>query len=207
MKALKTFVDFEKEELWLNRMADEGQLLRKVGMLYSFRPIEPGTATVRVDFRPQMSHEDFEDYRTLFSDAGWTHLAGSRSSGPQYFATFSGDPVADIFSENASRTHRYRHAITMSAALLLPLVVVIIALASAGNVTAESLFSPRDWYLTQGLWQMSGWDFTRAFLFETPFVVLRICLPLLLAASSIALLARFARQVVLYRRTTAGAHP
>ena len=203
MKALRTFIDFNKEEVWLNRMADDGQLLHKAGMLYSFRPIEPGTATVRVDFRPQMSANDFEDYRTLFSDAGWTHLAGSRSGGPQYFATFSGDPVADIFSEAASKTQRYRHAITMSASLLLPLVVVIIALASVGSITLDSLLTPRDWYLTQGLWQMNGWEFTRAFLFETPFVILRIGLPLLLVASSVALLARIARQVILCRRTVA----
>lgn len=206
MKALKTFIDFEKEEAWLNRMADKGHLLHKVGALYSFHPVEPGTATVRVDFRPQMSGDDFEDYRTLFLDAGWTHLTGSRSGGPQYFATFSGDPVADIFSEAASRTQRYRHAITMNALFLLPLVVVVIALASVGSITLDSLFSPRDWYLTQGLWQMNGWEFTRAFLFETPFVVLRIGLPFLLVASTVAVLTRIARQVVLYRRTTEVSH-
>jgi hypothetical protein len=203
VKALRTFINFDNEEAWLNQMANEGQLLRKAGFLYSFDRVEPGTATVRVDYRQQMTRDNFEDYRTLFSDAGWVHLAGSRSGGPQYFATFSGSADADIFSETASKAQRYRQAITMGAALLLPLIVVIIALASVGSITLDSFISPRDWYLTQGLWQMGGWEFVRAFLFETPFVVLRIGAPFLLVAASLALLARTACQIVLYRRTTA----
>lgn len=204
MKALKTFIDFEKEEAWLNQKSDEGHLLHKAGLLYTFRPVEPGTATVRVDYRPQMSRVDFADYLTLFSDTSWTHLAGSRSGGPQYFASFSGDANADIFSEPVSKIQRYRRAITMSAALLLPLLVVVISLASLGSITLDSFLAPRDWYLTQGLWQMGGWEFARAFLFETPFVVLRIGPPFILIATCVALLVRITRQMVLYRRTASG---
>jgi hypothetical protein len=200
MKALRTFIDFEKEEAWLNRKADSGQLLNNAGLLYSFNSVKPHTATVRVDYRPQMSPIDFADYLTLFSDAGWRHLAGSRSGGPQYFATFSGNADADIFSEPVSKMQRYRRATTMSALLLLPLLAVVFSLASLGNISLDSALSPQDWYLTRGLWQMDGWEFTRAFLFETPFVVLRVGAPFLLVATCLALLVRMIRQMVLYHR-------
>ncbi|WP_147436215.1 DUF2812 domain-containing protein [Mycetocola manganoxydans] len=205
MKTLRMFVDYDKEEAWLNEMAGKGHLVVKAGPLYSFTPIEPGAAVVRVDHQPSMKAGDFDDYRNLFADAGWQHLAGTRGSGEQYFASFSGDANADIFSENESKAQRYRRAMTTNSAILLPLFVIVVALWSTWNVSPESFLSPRDWYLTPGLWEREGWAFAGAFLFETPIVALRVGGPLILIGSCIVILVLLAYQWVLYRRTRARA--
>ena len=195
-KALKLFVNFDKEESWLNHMAAEGNLVASVGPFYSFAPVSPGSATVRIDYRANMSATDYDDYKSLFLDAGWQHLAGSRSGGAQYFASSSGDANAEIFSEAASKARRYQRAIGLNAALLLPFVVILITLWPFDDIFG----SPRELYLTQGIWEMQGWDFTRAFLFETPFVVLRAGGPLLIAAGCLVMFALIAYRGILYRR-------
>lgn len=201
MKKLKMFFDFDKEEAWLNRMAAEGNLLVKANGIYTFAPIPPGTAVVRVDYRDTMKPADFDDYRNLFWDAGWQHVAGTRGSGAQYFASFSGDTNAQIFSDASSRAQRYRKAIGMSAITLLPLAIIIMSLWSSGSSVLWTLFTPSEWYLTPDIWDLQGWDFVRAFLFETPFVVMRLGLPLLLAGATVAVAATMAYQYVLYRRS------
>ena len=196
-KALKLFVNFDKEESWLNHMAAEGNLVARVGPLYSFAPVSPGSATVRIDYRANMSATDYDDYKSLFLDSGWQHLAGSRSGGAQYFASSSGDASAEIFSEAASKARRYRRAIGLNAALILPFVVILISL---WPLDAINLGSPRELYLTPGIWEMQGWEFTRALLFETPFVVLRAGGPLLIAAGCLVMFALIAYRGILYRR-------
>ena len=198
MKSFKIFVDFDKEEVWLNRRAAEGWLVVKAGLLYTFAPIDAGSAVVRVDYRPSMSAADFDDYRNLFWDAGWQHVAGSRWSGAQYFASFTGDANADIFSDPSSKAQRYRRAMTITLALLLPFLAITIALWVAGNLSVEL-------YLTPGLWELQGWPFVRAFAIETPFALMRLAGPLLLVGTRASFTALIVYQWVLYRRALAPA--
>lgn len=65
----------------------------------------------------------------------WKHIAGTKSSGTQYFLKINGDGTEDIFS--------------------------------------DTLSAPREWYLTPGLWELKGISFWWAFLFETPFALMR----------------------------------
>lgn len=187
----KTFLDFDKEEAWLNEMADHGQLLSRKRFRYHFRPIEPGRAVIRVDFRDRkMSPAEFEDYLTLFADAGWQHLDGSRSGGAQYFASFDAEPDADIFSDPESKAARYRRAIASTSLVLLPLLVVVTILTSRGVFFTP----PGEWYLTPGLWEMEGLEFLGHFLFESLFVLLRVGVPLLvLVASGVLLVSMLVR--------------
>jgi hypothetical protein len=196
MKAFKMFVDFDREEAWLNRKAGEGWLIVKAGLVYTFAPIEPGSAVVRVDYRPTMGTADFDDYRNLFWDAGWQHVAGSRGSGAQYFASFSGDTNADIFSDATSKAQRYRKAMAMTSVLLLPFFIITVALWTQGNLAVEL-------YLTPGLWELQGWQFVRAFAFETPFALLRLAGPLVLVGACVVLAALIVYQWLLYRRALA----
>lgn len=205
MKRFKMFADFDKEEAWLNRMAAAGHLLVSSGLVYTFAPIAPGSAVVRVDYRETMKAADFDDYRNLFHDAGWQHLAGTRSSGAQYFASFSGDAHAEIFSDAASKAQRYKRAIAMHSAVLLPLLIIVTSLFSTGALAIDMPFAPRGWYLTPGLWQMQGAEFARAFLFETPFVLLRTGAPMLLIAGCLVLALSIGYLYLLYRRTLARA--
>lgn len=203
IKKLKVFVDFDKEEAWLNQMAAQGHLLSKADFRYTFTPIQPGSATVRLDYRPSMSRSDFHDYLKLFEDAGWQHLDGSKGGGPQYFASFSADANADIFSDAASKAQRYRRSITSRSAILIPFLVIVYFLWTQGIGGSGTIASPKDWYLTPGLWDLQGAEFVRAFLFETFFVVGRVGGPLVLAVACVVLAAQMATQYVLYRRATA----
>lgn len=199
-KALKLFVDLDKEERWLNRKAAEGHLLTRVGAMYSFTPTTPGSAVVRIDYQPHMSAADFEDYTTLFSDAGWRHLSGSRTSGHQYFASTSSAPDDEIFSEARSKAQRYRRALGVNAVAALPFAVVAFVLLSTRSPAFDNLLTPSAWYLTPGLWDMQGWQLLGAFLFETPFVALRVGGPVLLVVVPLAMLSLVAYQYLLYRR-------
>jgi hypothetical protein len=199
-RTFKIFVDFDKEENWLNRMTAEGHLLATAGPLYSFIPITPGSAVVRTDYRPRMSAADFDDYVSLFSDAGWQHLRGSRTSGYQYFASTDGATDAEIFSDPGSKAQRYRRALGVNAALAFPFLVLVWILWTTGNSAFDTLLSPDKWYLTPGIWEKQGWEFLGAVLFETPFVALRVGAPILLIAAVLAMLALAVYQGILYRR-------
>ena len=203
MRTLRFFVDFDKEEAWLNAMAADGHLVTSTGPVYSFAPVTPGGAVVRIDYRPSMRRVDYDDYVSLFADAGWRHLAGARSGGPQYFASVAPRPDAEIFSDPHSKAQRYRRSIANRSALLLLLLTFVLALTNQGTLGADVLASPRDWYLTPGLWDLQGADFVAAFLFETPFVLLRVGGPILLAAGGVVGAVQLAQQCVLYRRATA----
>ncbi|MFT2752397.1 DUF2812 domain-containing protein [Clavibacter sp. Sh2088] len=202
---IRFFVDFDEEERWLDRMADEGRLMRKRGFVYSSTDIEPGSAVVRIDYRPRMSAADFDDYRQLFADGGWRHISGTRTSGTQHFASTTADADAEIFSDARSRAERYKRALEVNAAVLLSLLVVVFVLMSSRESGFHALLRPEEWYLTPGLWEMQGGRFVGAFLFETVFVVMRVGLPLLLVVTCALMVVTAMRQGVLYRRAVASA--
>lgn len=207
MRKLKFFLDFDKEERWLNRLAAQGHLLSKAAFAtYTFTEIEPGTAVVRVDYRPSMSEADYADYVTLFADSGWQHLSGSRKAGAhykggaQYFASFDADPDADIFSDAHSRAGRYRLSITALSTLGFLLLLFCVATQAAG---ASLLPPPHDWYQTPGLWDKHGMDFVGSFLFETVFVVLpRVGAGAILVIFTVLCLGGAVYQWALYRSRT-----
>ena len=61
------------------------------------------TATIKIDFRKFRRTDDFIDYCTMFEDSGWKHLAGTKSSGIQYFKRIDDAAGDDIFSDNNSK--------------------------------------------------------------------------------------------------------
>ncbi|WP_081234712.1 DUF2812 domain-containing protein [Clavibacter tessellarius] len=202
---IRFFVDFDEEERWLDRMAAEGRLMRRRGFVYTSTDIEPGSAVVRIDYRPSMTAADFADYVQLFADAGWRHISGSRRSGTQHFASTTADADAEIFSDARSRAERYKRALDVNAAVLLPLLVVVFVLAATEGSGVRAILRPDEWYLTPGLWEMEGWRFAGAFLFETVFVAMRVGLPLLLVVGCVVMLVTAVRQGILYRRAVAAA--
>ncbi len=172
MKVFKYFVDFSKEERWLQSMLEKGYVLTKKSWLYEFQHCDDKTATVRVDYRTFTNDSEFESYKTLFADSGWKLLAGTKHSGTQYFLQ-QGKKSDDIFSDAYSRAGRYRR---LSDTCLAPLVVFfglfVITLNSTGGNLAY-FFNPKGWYVTPGLWELNGTEFLYSFLFETPFALLR----------------------------------
>lgn len=179
MKKIKIIADFSKEELFLNDMAKKGYRLEKYNSLgiYTFKEVEPQNLSYRIDYRTFSNKAQFEEYSMLFQDAGWEHVYGTRHSGSQYFLPIP-DRVQtdDIFSDEESKAGRYKR---FSAQCLTSLTMMIVFLMIA-NPESWALWDVKSWYFTNGLWDMTGSLFWKAFLFETPFVVLRVAPPLIL---------------------------
>jgi len=182
MRKYKCFIDYEKEEKWLNGMARRGYILKSVGWGYRFERGEADKSPIRIDCRTFKKRSDFINYCTLFNDSGWKHIAGSYYSGTQYFKKCSGNATDDIFSDSPSKAGRYRRLSRVWLTLALSYLPILAALFATGAVNIEGFVNPRLLYYTPGLWEKAGADFWRAFLFETPFAFFRGFLWLLFPA-------------------------
>jgi hypothetical protein len=153
MKKYKHFINFSKEEKWLNDMAKQGyELVAK----HSWGG-------------------DFQDYCTLFEDSGWRHLAGTKKSGTHYFAlrTIGAHTEHEIFSDNVSKAGRYKRLSDMWISLFSAFIPIVVVLLLTDIVDIQSLLNPKLLYYTPGLWDKEGIDFWKAFLFETPIALMR----------------------------------
>ncbi|WP_099468107.1 DUF2812 domain-containing protein [Konateibacter massiliensis] len=109
MIKFRFFINYEKEEKWLEGIAKRGWQLRgKMGYLYLFAKTELEAKTIKIDYRTFRDKQDFIDYCSLFEDSGWKHVAGTKSSGTQYFRKISNDSDEDIFSDALSKAGRYK---------------------------------------------------------------------------------------------------
>lgn len=171
MWRFKGFIDFDKEEKWLEGLAKQGYHLESVFFVYKFRLAEPEEATIKIDFRRFTKQEDFIDYCTLFEDSGWKHMAGTRWSGTQYFKKVDGESEDDIFSDEISRAGKYKRFSNMFIKLVI--IYCLLFLKTFDNMNLHAIENPKLLYLTPGLWDLTGTEFWRAFLFETPFALFR----------------------------------
>lgn len=171
MRQIKFFIDFEKEEQWLNGMAKRGFALAGKSIAYVFDRAEPEDAVIKIDFRQFKSRADFEDYLALFEDSGWKHVAGSKSSGSQYFRKIDETVSDDIFSDADSRAGRYQRLSRMWFSLACCYIPIFAAMVSTGLVDTTAFTDPKALYYTPGLWEKTGVSFWQAFLFETPFAL------------------------------------
>jgi len=173
VKKFRIFINFQKEEKWLEQMALQGWLLIKQSVFYTFIPAPPQQTNIKIDYRLFAKKQDFIDYITLFEDSGWKHISGTKMSGNQYFIQVDNNNE-DIFSDSMSRAGRYKRAANMmlcGAILFLPLVIV--AIQQGTFFRFDVIIDPKLLYYTPGLWERNGIDFWSAFLFETPFALMR----------------------------------
>ena len=173
MYKFKFFLDFEKEEKWLETMTSQGYHLTSISLGYRFKKGEPETATIRKDFRRFKNKEDFLDYQALFEDSGWQHLAGTKNSGDQYFKKIDERLIDDIFSDKMSKAARYQRFAKMCFELAVAFIPVLVVFFIADIIDFNAFVNPKALYLTQDLWDKTGSDFWSAFLFETPFALMR----------------------------------
>lgn len=169
MTRLKFFLSFEKEEKWLEKMSRQGWLLCKIGLFYHFEKTEPMPRTIRIDYRDFRKKSDYSSYISMFEDSGWRHIAGTKGYGSQYFLKTGSDSTEDIFSDSRSRAGRYKRLCDM----WLCLAVCFLPLVISNGIDLNYFLTPKQWYLTPGLWELKGLAFLRAFLFETPFALFR----------------------------------
>lgn len=173
MKKFKIFFRFENEEKWLEDMASQGWRLFRKSFFYHFKKAAPENKTIRIDYREFNSAKDFLDYKTLFEDSGWEHIAGTKSSGTQYFLRKNDDGADDIFSDTLSRAGRYKRLANAWLTCTICFIPLLISLETRGWIELSTIFTPKKWYLTPGLWELEGISFWWAFLFETPFALMR----------------------------------
>ncbi len=89
--------EFDKEERWLNTMAQQGWVLDRLGFCkYEFIPCEPGAYTVRLEMR---DHD--EAYLSFMADTGAEYVG--RMVKWIFFRKKTEDGPFDIFSDAESR--------------------------------------------------------------------------------------------------------
>lgn len=169
MKKWKFFLDLDKEEKWLNEMAKQGWILARKSLRYKFERGEE--KLIKIDYRTFKSKKDLEDYLLLFEDSGWTHLAGDKSSGRQYFMKEDSNANDDIFSDQRSKAERYKRMADGWLNLAISYIPIAVTLYLTKFADFESILNPKSLYLTPGLWELTGLSFWKAFLFETPFAL------------------------------------
>ncbi|MCW6108915.1 DUF2812 domain-containing protein [Clostridium sporogenes] len=171
MRKFRLFTDYNKEEKWLNEMYKKGYELDNISFGYKFGSIKPEDTTVRIDYRIFKSKGDFIDYCTLFEDSGWKHLAGNKNSGVQYFKKINKNSQEDIFSDDISKTTRYKRLSDHSMMFALCFFALSVSLISNGSINVNLILNPKLLYYTPGLWERTGVPFWGGLLFETPFAL------------------------------------
>lgn len=106
----KKFASFEKEEQWLNELAECGWRLIDYGrdgfeaLHYTFEvDLEARNMRYKIDFRTLKDEAEFDDYKELFSEADWTLIAKDHHYSKYIFISNS---AKDIFSDTNSLIER-----------------------------------------------------------------------------------------------------
>ncbi|MGB4659109.1 MAG: DUF2812 domain-containing protein [Mobilitalea sp.] len=193
MRKYKIFlINIKKEEDWISEIIRQGYQLVSVGNCLGFYDFEPCTTgsvppMVRIDYRIFKKKAEYEDYVAIFEDSGWKHIGGTKSSGKQYFEKVSAEigterdaevgteeetsATEDIFSDHLSKAERNKRISTMWFSLFCAYLPILVVFSMNGIFRFSTLLHPKSLYLTSGLWEKTGSDFARAFLFETPFAM------------------------------------
>lgn len=173
MKKFRFYINFEKEEKWLNEMSKQGWELNRKHIKYEFYKTSPNNTIIKIDFRSFKSNDDFQNYITLFKDSGWEHIIGTKTSGKQYFKKIDERAGNDIFSDISSKAERYKKLSNMWLSIAISYIPIFIALVTTKAINIAAILNPKLLYYTPGLWQKTGIYFWKAFIFETPFAIMR----------------------------------
>ncbi|WP_208560919.1 DUF2812 domain-containing protein [Marinilactibacillus kalidii] len=171
----KFFLDLTKEENWLREMSTKGHGFQNKKIGYQFEQNDTSESVYRIDYQTFKHREDYLDYIALFEDSGWIHIAGTKSSGKQYFKKDETNEAFkeeyDIFSDGKSKATRYKKMMYYFGSNFLFLISLTIVFFDESNLVKS--LNPKSLYLTPGLWQSNGLSFWFSFLFETPFALAR----------------------------------
>lgn len=163
MKKFKMFLNIFKEEQWLNKQLQKGYVCTNVNGIgvYTFVKTDEAYA-IRLDYQDYLTRRKFAEYKTIYQDFGWSHIKGSRFGSIQYWQK-TNDGQIEIFSDRQSYKNYFKRVMNYSFWIGLLLMVMTIYFYKDSGL-----------YLTEGLWDMEGSWFWKAFIFETPFVLLRL---------------------------------
>ena len=163
MKKCKAFFDIEKEENWLNEQLQKGYRCTNISALgiYTFKKTDKHYV-MRLDYQNSLAKDKFKEYKEMYEDFGWHYVKGFGRSGIQYWQK-EDDNQNEIYSDRQSKCNYYKRLMNYTSSLMILSLILSFALYKDSGL-----------YLTEGLWHMEGSLFLKAFLFETPFVLLRL---------------------------------
>ncbi|MDR4887504.1 DUF2812 domain-containing protein [Fredinandcohnia sp. QZ13] len=174
MKKFKMFFDIEKEEQWLNEQLQKGYRCTNISGLgiYTFEKTDK-RYVIRLDYQDYLSKKKFEDYKGIYEDFGWIYINGPWFSGIRYWQK-EADDQNEIFSDRESRSNYYKRL--MGYSFWLGAIMLSLAFSFIFDKDSELYH--------EGLWSMEGSLFWKAFLFETPFALLKLSPALLVVIFS-----------------------
>lgn len=168
MRKMKTFFDIEKEEQWINEQLQKGYRCINISGfgIYTFEKTDKNYV-MRLDYQDHLSKKKLNDYKAIYEDFGWSYVNGPWLTGIRYWQK-EDDGQNEIFSDRQSTSHYYKRLMGYSSML----AILFLALSY--------VFYKDSHLYHEGLWNMEGSLFWIAFLFETPFVLLKL-LPVMMA--------------------------
>lgn len=113
----RLYLDFEKEERWLNEMAAKGlDLVRYRWGTYTFEQAEPGEWIYRIELLPESARKPASRrYLEFMAEAGVQTVATYLSW--VYFRKRAADGPFDLFSDMDSRIAHYTRVLALYSAL------------------------------------------------------------------------------------------
>lgn len=179
VKKYKFYANVIKEEQWLNEQLQAGYKCTNISSWgnYTFEQTNE-KYVIRLDYQDYLSTHRFEEYKEIYEEFGWMHVKGSRFGSIHYWQKIS-DNRDDMFSDRQSKSNYYKRLMNYSLTFAIFFLVISFIIYDGNPLIVKEL------YLTQGLWEMEGSLFWKAFLFETPFVLLRLIPILILFVSAI----------------------
>jgi hypothetical protein len=139
-KVTKHFSDFYEEEAWLQSMLSKGWILKSydsedVGdCQYTFERVQSENFTniiYKIDYRDFNKKVEFEEYKEIFEDSGWTLLSKNKWYSKHIFYTASNNAQSNIFSDQESyrdREKRKMSSLLLSATLAFIGFIILIVL-------------------------------------------------------------------------------
>ncbi|WP_113927192.1 DUF2812 domain-containing protein [Bacillus sp. P14.5] len=168
MKKFRVFFNIEKEEQWLNEQLQKGYRCTNISGsgIYTFEQTDK-RYVMRLDYQDNLPKEKLAEYKGIYEDFGWHYLKGPWLSGIRYWQK-ENDAQNEIFSDRQSQGNYYKRLMNYS-----------FWLGTLFLAYSFMFYSDAELY-HEGLWSMDGSLFWKAFLFETPFVLMKL-LPALMA--------------------------
>lgn len=165
MNKYRLFIDPEKEEIWINKIQQDGYRLvsNTLDFIYTFEETDEKYIT-RTDYQNHMSKEKYDEYLNIHEEFGWEHIRGGRFGMTQQIWSKIEDGNDKLFSDRDSKINFYKRQMNFTGSLAFLFLIYSFIFEP---VTGNNLF------LTSGLWDMQGTEFWRAFLFELPFAIMR----------------------------------
>lgn len=141
-KISKKFIDISEEEQWLQGMLNEGWLLASYDTedldicQYKFEfhdDLISKKIVYKIDYRSFNSKADYEEYKTIFEESGWTTLSKNKWYSKHIFYINDQNSNTRIFSDNESLLERERRKMMgylVSIIMTLIMCVILVTLYS-----------------------------------------------------------------------------